>query len=204
MSGIEFKLDYFGIFIGIVAVAITCFLLWKFNEKRLLNGAGNKVLSPLIEVQLINQLSCTPFSDVDCVINDGLDGDDHYDDDGDSSTDSIPVIASFVDCTFDSETKEDFASQQTTRPVLTPENLWDKTYIDYGCIDSSMIVDLPLRLNQCQTQNKPKLLACHDMKGGYLSDRFINGGSYSDAFQIFQWNIIDIFCYFSHNMVGVL
>ena len=79
--------------------------------------------------------------------------------------------------------------------------------------------------------SRPKVLVCHDMRGNYLSDRYvplrkqsssnlpdsqynwnffynsqiryISGSAYVDAFQIFSWNYIDIFCYFSHNLLSI-
>jgi len=48
-----------------------------------------------------------------------------------------------------------------------------------------------------------KLLVCHDMKGGYLSDKSVIGAKYDMnnlPFQIHHWELIDIFCYFSHSL----
>jgi mannosyl-glycoprotein endo-beta-N-acetylglucosaminidase len=41
------------------------------------------------------------------------------------------------------------------------------------------------------------------MKGGYLQDRFDNGGAFEDAYQIFHWNTVDVFIYFSHTLVTI-
>ncbi|GFY68600.1 cytosolic endo-beta-N-acetylglucosaminidase [Trichonephila inaurata madagascariensis] len=48
-----------------------------------------------------------------------------------------------------------------------------------------------------------KILICHDMKGGYLEDRFINGAKEEDCFFFVHWSAVDIFTYFSHHLVSV-
>ncbi|XP_069807661.1 cytosolic endo-beta-N-acetylglucosaminidase [Dendropsophus ebraccatus] len=47
---------------------------------------------------------------------------------------------------------------------------------------------------------RPKTLVCHDMMGGYLEDRFIQGAESEDAYVFYHWQYIDIFVYFSHRM----
>ncbi|XP_053562311.1 cytosolic endo-beta-N-acetylglucosaminidase [Bombina bombina] len=47
---------------------------------------------------------------------------------------------------------------------------------------------------------RPKTLICHDMKGGYLEDRFIQGSDARDPYVFYHWQHIDIFVYFSHQM----
>ncbi|XP_051143386.1 cytosolic endo-beta-N-acetylglucosaminidase 1 [Andrographis paniculata] len=49
--------------------------------------------------------------------------------------------------------------------------------------------------------NRPRILVCHDMAGGYTDDRFVQGGDNADAYAIWHWYLIDVFVYFSHNMV---
>ena len=41
------------------------------------------------------------------------------------------------------------------------------------------------------------------MKGGYLQDKYIYGSEYYNFFQHFYWNIINIFIYFSHNLITI-
>ena len=48
-----------------------------------------------------------------------------------------------------------------------------------------------------------KILHCHDMKGGYLGDHLLNGKECSDFYNFFEWNLIDIFVYFSHYRVTI-
>ncbi|CAG05942.1 unnamed protein product, partial [Tetraodon nigroviridis] len=55
----------------------------------------------------------------------------------------------------------------------------------------------PLASCKCRT------LVSHDMMGGYLDDRFTQG-TYSEApYAFYHWQYIDIFNYFTHNMVTI-
>ena len=46
-----------------------------------------------------------------------------------------------------------------------------------------------------------RTLVCHDMKGGYLDDRFVQGVSATDCYRFYNWSKIDIFVYFSHYFI---
>lgn len=57
---------------------------------------------------------------------------------------------------------------------------------------------------------RPRLLCCHDMRGGYLEDRFLQGtitadptSSNSSHYTFLHWNTIDAFVYFSHHLVTI-
>lgn len=49
----------------------------------------------------------------------------------------------------------------------------------------------------------PKTILCHDMRGGYLQDRYVQGCSEADSYRFYHWQYIDAFIYFSHNLVTV-
>lgn len=49
----------------------------------------------------------------------------------------------------------------------------------------------------------PRLLVCHDMMGGYLQDRLVQGGPDASFYRLWSWDQIDIFIYFSHHMVTI-
>nr|ANC95008.1 putative endo-beta-N-acetylglucosaminidase [Lygus hesperus] len=52
-------------------------------------------------------------------------------------------------------------------------------------------------------RNVPKTLFCHDMRGGYLDDRLVEGSDDNSAFNFFRWSGIDIFVYFSHKFLTI-
>ncbi|XP_054667807.1 cytosolic endo-beta-N-acetylglucosaminidase [Grus americana] len=50
---------------------------------------------------------------------------------------------------------------------------------------------------------RPRTLVCHDMRGGYLEDRFIQGSATHNPYVFYHWRYIDIFVYFSHHTVTI-
>ncbi|KAM8824323.1 cytosolic endo-beta-N-acetylglucosaminidase isoform 1-T1 [Synchiropus picturatus] len=48
-----------------------------------------------------------------------------------------------------------------------------------------------------------RTLVSHDMMGGYLDDRFIQGTTTEVPYAFYHWQYIDIFNYFTHNLVTV-
>ncbi|XP_064622409.1 cytosolic endo-beta-N-acetylglucosaminidase-like [Lineus longissimus] len=51
--------------------------------------------------------------------------------------------------------------------------------------------------------NSPRTTLCHDMKGGYLEDRFVNGVQQADPYRFYHWQYIDSFIYFSHSFITI-
>ncbi|XP_061702811.1 cytosolic endo-beta-N-acetylglucosaminidase isoform X2 [Syngnathoides biaculeatus] len=48
-----------------------------------------------------------------------------------------------------------------------------------------------------------RTLVSHDMMGGYLDDRFVQGTASEAPYAFYHWQYIDIFNYFTHNLVSI-
>ncbi|MCO5573916.1 hypothetical protein L7F22_027692 [Adiantum nelumboides] len=85
-------------------------------------------------------------------------------------------------------------------PLKTLDELEDFSYLDsfHFPFNKSSV---PLKCIPTRTPERPRLLVCHDMKGGYQDDRWVQGSPNSDAYSIWHWHLIDIFIYFSHSLV---
>ncbi|XP_011498269.1 PREDICTED: cytosolic endo-beta-N-acetylglucosaminidase [Ceratosolen solmsi marchali] len=66
--------------------------------------------------------------------------------------------------------------------------------------DIDAYIDNPKRL---QRNNVPKTIVCHDLKGGYLEDKYIDGSNEYNSYHFYHWNIVDTFIYFSHYFVTI-
>ena len=55
------------------------------------------------------------------------------------------------------------------------------------------------------TQPCSKTLVCHDMKGGYLEDKYNNGcqNLSEEPYTFIHWSLIDTFVYFSHHFITI-
>ncbi|KAI6670183.1 hypothetical protein NL676_005068 [Syzygium grande] len=85
-------------------------------------------------------------------------------------------------------------------PIKTLEELESRSYFEsfhypFNCASVSLQTthgDLP---------DRPRILVCHDMEGGYVDDKWVQGGDNPDAYAIWHWYLMDVFVYFSHNLV---
>ncbi|NXR15418.1 ENASE acetylglucosaminidase, partial [Semnornis frantzii] len=70
--------------------------------------------------------------------------------------------------------------------------------------DDFNISTVPLAKRQPPLHSKrPRTLVCHDMRGGYIDDRFIQGSATRNPYVFYHWRYIDIFVYFSHHTVTI-
>ena len=88
-------------------------------------------------------------------------------------------------------------------PLTTVEQLlaWRPTEAENRLCQA--INPLPSRRDGGMRADRPRLLCCHDMRGGYLEDRFIQGGGDAGGYTFRHWDKIDGFVYFSHKMVTI-
>ncbi|KAK9913782.1 hypothetical protein M0R45_037591 [Rubus argutus] len=87
-------------------------------------------------------------------------------------------------------------------PIKTLEELESRSYFEsfhYPFNKSSVA----LQSRSSSLPNRPRLIVCHDMSGGYGDDKWVQGGTNPNAYAIWHWYLIDIFIYFSHSLVTV-
>uniref|UniRef100_A0A672Z2M0 Cytosolic endo-beta-N-acetylglucosaminidase n=1 Tax=Sphaeramia orbicularis TaxID=375764 RepID=A0A672Z2M0_9TELE len=66
------------------------------------------------------------------------------------------------------------------------------------------VASVPLAPREPSLASTPrKTLVSHDMMGGYLDDRFLQGSDSEAPYVFYHWNCIDIFNYFSHILVTI-
>ncbi|KAK3014089.1 hypothetical protein RJ639_009494 [Escallonia herrerae] len=86
-------------------------------------------------------------------------------------------------------------------PIITLEDLESRSYFDsfhYPFNKSSVA----LRSNGGLLPERPRMLVCHDMAGGYTNDdKWVQGGANEGAYAIWHWYLMDVFVYFSHSLV---
>ncbi|KAK7305920.1 hypothetical protein VNO77_43833 [Canavalia gladiata] len=84
-------------------------------------------------------------------------------------------------------------------PIKTLEELESRSYFESFHYPFNK-ASVPF---SCSLPNRRRLLVCHDMAGGYLDDKWIQGGTNPDAYAIWHWHLIDVFVYFSHSLVTI-
>ena len=85
-------------------------------------------------------------------------------------------------------------------PIKTLEDLDSRSYFTsfHYPFNKSIV---PLQQPNSALAQRPRILVCHDMQGGYVDDKWVQGGGNSGAYAIWHWYLIDVFVYFSHNLV---
>ncbi|OIV97436.1 hypothetical protein TanjilG_16197 [Lupinus angustifolius] len=85
-------------------------------------------------------------------------------------------------------------------PIKTLQQLESRSYFDSFHYPFNKAT-FPIQNGSFGLPNRRRMLVCHDMGGGYLDDKWVQGGTNSDAYAIWHWNLIDVFVYFSHSLV---
>lgn len=91
----------------------------------------------------------------------------------------------------------------TSAPITQPLNTLDDVLSWRQGFDFFNVATVHLTDECRKLEKRPRTLVCHDMKGGYLADRFVQGVSSDDCYVIYHWQLIDTFVYFSHHFVTI-
>lgn len=93
----------------------------------------------------------------------------------------------------------DISGYPVAAPIKALESVlaWEPDHDDI-CVSS-----IPLKQRVPSPFDQPNVLVCHDMMGGYTNDRFIQGHSTVNDYNIYHWQHISSFVYFSHNLVTI-
>ncbi|OVA02794.1 Glycoside hydrolase [Macleaya cordata] len=87
-------------------------------------------------------------------------------------------------------------------PIKDLEYLESRSYFN-SFHYSFNISSVPLPSSSSNLPDRPRILVCHDMAGGYIDDKWIQGGTNSEAYSIWHWYLMDVFVYFSHDLVTI-
>lgn len=87
-------------------------------------------------------------------------------------------------------------------PLKTLEELESRSYFEsFHFPFNKSKLTLQSATSNNDFPQRPRILVCHDMQGGYVDDKWIQGGNNPDAYAIWHWYLIDVFVYFSHYLV---
>ena len=89
----------------------------------------------------------------------------------------------------------------SSRPLkIISEPIYSIEQFKYFNVEKDHLNTCKIKLQKRKTSNNGRrVIMCHDMNGGYLSDKHIQG---SDSFLVYNftyWQYVDIFIYFSHH-----
>ncbi|XP_043720204.1 cytosolic endo-beta-N-acetylglucosaminidase 1-like isoform X2 [Telopea speciosissima] len=87
-------------------------------------------------------------------------------------------------------------------PIRNLDDLESRSYFDSFHFPFNK-ASVPLPSASASLPDRSRILVCHDMAGGYLDDKWIQGGSNSEGYAIWHWYLMDIFVYFSHTLVTI-
>ncbi|XP_031209391.1 cytosolic endo-beta-N-acetylglucosaminidase isoform X2 [Mastomys coucha] len=98
-----------------------------------------------------------------------------------------------------------YYDKDTTRPVSFYLSTLEELLAWTPLMEDGFNVALePLECRQPPLSSpRPRTLLCHDMMGGYLEDRFIQGSEVQNPYSFYHWQYVDIFVYFSHHTVTI-
>uniref|UniRef100_G1NW58 Cytosolic endo-beta-N-acetylglucosaminidase n=1 Tax=Myotis lucifugus TaxID=59463 RepID=G1NW58_MYOLU len=98
-----------------------------------------------------------------------------------------------------------YYDKDTTKPIsFYLSSLEELLAWTPGAEDGFSVALVPVQDRQPPlSSGRPRTLLCHDMMGGYLDDRFIQGSAAESPYTFYHWQYIDIFVYFSHHLVTV-
>lgn len=86
------------------------------------------------------------------------------------------------------------------QPIESLAELSDRTLLlspQFEFLKSSV----PLTVNV--QPKRPQLLVCHDYKGGYQEDKWVQGKEGMEGYVLWHWHLVDMFVYFSHSLVTI-
>ncbi|PKA56180.1 mannosyl-glycoprotein endo-beta-N-acetylglucosaminidase [Apostasia shenzhenica] len=88
-------------------------------------------------------------------------------------------------------------------PITDLETLLSRSYFDSFHYPFN-VSSVPLPASSVEMPTRRRILVCHDFKGGYTDDdKFVQGSSNASAYAIWHWHLMDVFVYFSHNLVSL-
>ncbi|CAN6992004.1 unnamed protein product [Brassica rapa subsp. trilocularis] len=85
-------------------------------------------------------------------------------------------------------------------PIKSLQDLKSRSYFDSFHFQFNRST-VPLRRDL--PDHRPRVLVCHDMKGGYVDDKWVQGCENDAGFAIWHWYLMDVFVYFSHSLVTI-